>query len=194
MKREFLKNLGLEDEAIDKIMDENGRDIEKAKSGLKELEDKVTLLENQITEKNTKIEEMAKSSDDAESLKNKIKELQDLNETQKKAIEQSKIDSAIELALVNSKAKNTKAVKSLLDLTNAELVDGKIKGLEDQIKKLQESDGYLFNSETKQMKGMTPSGGADETKGSPDDAKNFGSDLAKIALSRLGINKTTNKE
>ena len=28
MKREFLKELGIEDEVIDKIMDENGKDIE----------------------------------------------------------------------------------------------------------------------------------------------------------------------
>ncbi len=36
MKREFLKNLGLEDEVIDKIMAENGKDIEKAKGDLEE--------------------------------------------------------------------------------------------------------------------------------------------------------------
>ena len=32
MKREFLKELGIEDEVIDKIMDENGKDIEGLKS------------------------------------------------------------------------------------------------------------------------------------------------------------------
>lgn len=37
MKREFLKDLNLEDEVIEKIMSENGRDIEKYK---KEVEKK----------------------------------------------------------------------------------------------------------------------------------------------------------
>ena len=32
MKRDFLKDLGLEDEVINKIMTENGKDIEKHKA------------------------------------------------------------------------------------------------------------------------------------------------------------------
>lgn len=162
MKREFLKELGLEDTAIDKIMAENGSDIEKAKKGNKELEDKVALLESQIQEKDSKIDELAKSSDDAESLKVKIQELQEANKKQASDLAQAKIDSAVELALVNSKAKNLKAVRSLLDLNNAEIVDGKIKGLDSQIEKLKESDSYLFEVEVKPtIKGATPKDGGE---------------------------------
>ena len=34
MKRSFLEELGLEKDVIDKIMDENGKDVEKAKGSL----------------------------------------------------------------------------------------------------------------------------------------------------------------
>ena len=195
MKRDFLKELGLEDEIIDKVMAEHGRGVENAKGGKKELEDKIELLEKQIKEKDSKIDELAKGSDDAETLKKQILELQETNKKQTADLQQFKIDSAVELVLANAKAKNAKAVKSLLDLTNVEFDDdNKIKGLDDQIKKLQESDGYLFNTDSKKLKGMTPSGGAENNDKGGDDAKSYGSGLADIALSRLGIKKTTNKE
>lgn len=56
------------------------------------------------------------------------------------------------------------AVKALLKLDKAELDDdGKIIGLSEQIKSLQESDSYLFNVETPtEMKGMTPASATDE--------------------------------
>ena len=42
MKREFLKELGLEDEAINKIMAENGKGIESWKGKLADTEQKLT--------------------------------------------------------------------------------------------------------------------------------------------------------
>ncbi len=174
MKREFLKELGLEDDVVDKVMAENGRDIENAKGNKQEFEDKIALLEKQIEEKDSKIDELAKSSDDAESLKLKIQELQETNKQQKADLEQAKINSAVELALVGSKAKNLKAVKSLLDLNDAQLVDGKIKGLDDQIKKLQESDSYLFEVEQKpNIKGATPADGAGGVQSKPIEKMNY---------------------
>ena len=46
MKRDFLKDLGLEKEAIDSIMEENGKDIEAAKGDVKSLESKISTLES----------------------------------------------------------------------------------------------------------------------------------------------------
>ncbi len=193
MKREFLKELGLEDSAIDKIMAENGNDINKAKASKEELEE----LKKQLSERDAQLEEIKTSVKNSEDLEKKIQELQETNKKSnadyEAKIKQMEINSILDLALVEAKAKNAKAVKSLLDLENVEIADGKIKGLEDQLKKLQDSDGYLFNTESKQMKGMTPSGGADTNGAKPDDAKSYGSQLANIALSRLGI-KQTNKE
>lgn len=58
-----------------------------------------------------------------------------------------KVDNAVTMALTAAKAKNSKAARALLDLSNAKLgEDGKVVGLDEQIKKLQESDAYLFDA------------------------------------------------
>ena len=69
------------------------------------------------------------------------------------------IDSIVEKSLLDAKAKNTAAVRALLKLDDAEAEDGKIKGLDDQIKKLKESDGYLFEEDTVRIEGLNPPGG-----------------------------------
>lgn len=56
MKREFLKELELTDEAIDKIMAENGKDIEGFKSKVSTLETERDGLKTQLDEANTQIE------------------------------------------------------------------------------------------------------------------------------------------
>ena len=110
-----------------------------------------------IKEKDLKIDELAKSNDDVDGLKNKIIELQSLNEKQQLDLRQSQIDNAVKIALINSKAKNLTAVKSLLNLENAELEGDVVKGLEKQIEELKKSDAYLFNEESKTvLKGITP--------------------------------------
>ena len=74
--------------------------------------------------------------------------MQDANKATQDAFEvkvkQIQIENAVEKALLVSKAKNIKAVKALLDLDNAELDGENIKGLEDQIKKLQEGEDTKF--------------------------------------------------
>lgn len=50
----------------------------------------------------------------------------------------------MELALTNAKAKNTKAVKALLDLSKIDLDGDTVKGLDDQIKQLAEAEDSKF--------------------------------------------------
>lgn len=61
MKREFLKGLELSDEVINKIMEENGRDIEKEKAKFADYED----IKSQLQAANSKIE----SFGDVEAIK-----------------------------------------------------------------------------------------------------------------------------
>lgn len=56
MKREFLKELGLEDEVIDKIMDENGKDINKSNEKVKTLEAEVNNTKELLTNANKEID------------------------------------------------------------------------------------------------------------------------------------------
>lgn len=96
-------------------------------------------------------EKLAKASGDAKSiedLKEANKALQEqikknAEEAEAKALQMEK-DYLINDSLKDAKAKNIKAVKGLLDLTNVKVENGKLTGLDEQIKALQQSDAYLF--------------------------------------------------
>ena len=71
-----------------------------------------------------------------------------------------RLDAAVDRALIAAKAKNTKAARVLLDM-NAVKLDGEtISGLDEQIKALKTSDGYLFEQDA-QISGIIPGSGAD---------------------------------
>lgn len=152
MNREFLEGLGLEKDAVDKVMKEHGKTL----NDTKEKADKVEGLENQIedykqqlTERDTQLEELKKV--DAEGLQAKIDELQQTNETQKteyeNQLQKQAFDHKLESTLSNAKVKNTKAVKALLDTEKIKLDGDKLLNLDDQLEALKESDAYLFEQE-----------------------------------------------
>lgn len=155
MKRSFLEELGLEKESIDKIMDENGKDVEKAKGSLADVQAERDELKKQISERDSQLETLKKASGNSEELKKQIEELQADNK-------RIKLDNAIDKALTGAKAKNVKAVKALLNLENPELAeDGTIKGLDEQIKTIKKDNDYLFESEEpskkqRSVKGVNP--------------------------------------
>ena len=192
MKRKFLEELGLEKGTIDSIMNENGKDIEAAKGEVKNLEAKVSTLESenaslktQVSERDAQLETLKNSTGDVEAMKQQIATLQADNKAKDEAhaaeIKQMKIDTAIDNALGDAKAKNKVAVKALLkDLDKAELAeDGTIKGLSEQIKALQKSDSYLFEVKgTKSVKGAKPGE-------SGNDDGDQGVDTSKMSYSEL---------
>lgn len=165
MKREFLKSLELSDEVIDKIMAENGNDINSLKAKQTELESQINDYKAQVSERDSQLEKLKKSVGDSESLKEQISKLQEDNAKATKdyeaKIKQMGIESAVVLALTNAKVKNAKAVRALLDLENAELDGETIKGLDKQIEKLKTSDAYLFEDVSKpSINGIKPAEGS----------------------------------
>jgi predicted nucleic acid-binding Zn-ribbon protein len=170
MKRKFLEDLGLEKETIDKIMDENGNDIENAKADTEKLNTKISDLEKEITglngqikDRDGQLDKLKKSGGDAEELKKQIETLQNDNKEAKKAheseIRQLKVESAVSAALTTAKAKNIKAVRALLDLDDAKLSeDGTVVGLKEQIDKLAKADDskFLFDDGKTKFKGTAP--------------------------------------
>ena len=167
MKRKFLEDLELDKDVIDKIMAENGRDIETAKGDLTEITTERDNLKKDIAARDEQIETLKKSAGNNEDLKKQIENLQAENKA-------TKINGAIEKALTAAKALNVTAAKALLkDLDKAELSsDGTVKGLDEQIKALQKDENtkFLFaapeESKKTTIKGMTPTdGGDDKPKG-----------------------------
>ena len=69
-----------------------------------------------------------------------------------------KLDSAVNMALVEAKAKNPKLTKAALDMSVIKLDGDKLLGLTEQLDTLKQSDAYLFEAEQKAED--PPKGGA----------------------------------
>lgn len=124
MKRSFLEELGIGKEAIDKIMEANGRDINNAKASSESEE-----LKKQVSE-----------------LESKLAESEALHSSE---LNKLIVDNAVTNALVRANAKTEKAVKALIDIDSIEIGEnGEIKGLAEQLEKLMDSEdtAYLFDN------------------------------------------------
>ena len=115
-----------------KLIVNDGNYIPKEK--FDEKSEKVAALEKQISQRDEQIEQLKEDTNTSEELKSKIEELQEKNEKTKtelqEKLEQQKLDSEIDKALLKNKARNPKAVKALLEMDKVELTDDGVKGLE----------------------------------------------------------------
>lgn len=200
MKRTELEALGMTKEQIDAVMKINGDDIENAKAGnaaeITNLKAENDTLSKQVKDRDKQIDTLKASAGDNEELKKQIETLQADNkakdEAHAKELTQLKIDAAVEKALTDGGAKNIKAVKALLDLTDAKLGDdGLVKGLSEQIDKLKADEGsrFLFNAaEQKNTQQQTFTGFQPGTSTTVPDSKQAGYE-ARLAEARKNNNQ-----
>lgn len=155
MERKFLEGLGLEKDAIDKIMAENGKDIETHKAA-------VTAKDAELTTTNDALkalQETVKKYDgkDPDKLENDLKALRQKYDADLSA---AKLSSAVDLALTGAKAKNLTAAKALLKMDAISLDGEKITGLDDQLKTITKENPFLFGEPDKNPPPPTPGSGA----------------------------------
>lgn len=151
MKRKFLEDLGLEKEVIDKIMTENGIDVNAAKADYDTLKQQYDAQAQQITERDKQLEELKKTTGDNEALTQQIVALQAENKATKDKYEadmkELKLTTAIKLA-VGESAQDADLVTGLFDRSKLILADdGKITGLEEQLKTIRKEKAFLFKEE-----------------------------------------------
>lgn len=111
---------------------------------------------------------------DVEGLKNKATELENKYNTDLAAM---KLDNALNLALVGAKAKNPKLTKAALDMSIIKLDGENLVGFTEQLDKLKESDGYLFDVED-----GNNNGGATVTTGAHHNTNNGDNDAFMSAF------------
>ncbi len=186
MKRDFLKNLGIEDkDIIDKILDENSADIGKAKGELQTYKDKVTDLEGQIKTYEGEIATLTKKVGDTDALNQQIAQLTTdktnlTNELNTKVSEIQKTH-AIENGVRDAKARNIKAVLAQLDMEKITFENGQLSGLSEQLESLKtgEDTSFLFG-DTRQVPSGTHAGRPNANGGNnPPTAKSFADAIAK---------------
>ena len=118
---------GITDEMINQVMAMHGRDLEAKKVNLNDYVSKTDYdaLNGKLTAKQKELDDLIKSNADKEK------------------------NTAISQAISTAKGKNEKAILALLDGEKITFKDGKLEGLEDQLKELQKSDSYLFDAAEK---------------------------------------------
>lgn len=182
MNEEKLKELGLEEAQVNSVMKLHKDSIDGnyvTKTRFNEVNSEVKQLKDDVENRDDQLEELKKI--DPEKLQEEITTLQTTNKEQAENYEsemkQLKINHALENQLKDAGAKNSKTVAALLDLKDAELDDsGLIKGLEEQVSKIKESDEYLFDikepPKNPEFKGAQPgSQKQNEPGGKPDPTK-----------------------
>lgn len=172
MKREQLKEWGLTDDQIDKIMAENGRDIEKHKTAAEEAQAAADGLTEQLKGRDEQLKELQKNAGDNADLKAQIEELQKANKEQKAAFDeqlaQQRFQAALNTELLKADALDNDLVNVKLDKSKLKLNDdGTLTGLAEQLAALKESHGFLFKQpqSTTTLTGASPAGGTSTPAG-----------------------------
>lgn len=150
--KELLKNAGIENvEELEKSISKELPKYFKPAKEFNEINEELKVIKG---EKKTLEDDKKKIEDEYNNFKKgsisqadyeaKKKEIED---SSKAEIEKIRLESKIELAISNAKARNVKSVKANLNLDNIKLDGDKLLGFDDQIEALKKSDAYLFNIE-----------------------------------------------
>lgn len=151
MKREFLQNLKVGEEAlpkevIDSIMAENGRDIEKAKNdAVKPYSD----YDDIKKERDNLKAQQGDSTVDGKTAQ-QWKEAHDTAvENHQKELEGIKFQGVLDSAIAAAKGKNAKAITALLDVEALRGSEDQQKAINAALEDLKKDSGYLFEEAQK---------------------------------------------
>lgn len=151
MKREFLQNFKVGDQAlpkeiIDAIMDENGRDIEAAKKPFADYE----AVKTQLQAAKDGLE--AFKGVGVDKLQGKIQELTgqlaDKDREWQDKLDGMAFDGRIRDAITAAKGRNAKAIAALLDVDALRASKNQETDIRAALEALKKDNGYLFESET----------------------------------------------
>lgn len=144
--KEILKEAGVEDKAIKQILTTMKAEKiyttseENADIRIKKFKEKQESLEEELKENVEKFDSLKALETEKERLSSEI-------ETMKKDATEKEFNSALENALKEAKSKNNKLIVALLDRDKLTLKDGKLEGIEDQLKGIKEENDFLFGKD-----------------------------------------------
>lgn len=141
MQRKFLEDLGIDKDIIDKIMDENGKDINREK-------DKANSFKEQLDEARETLKGF--EGVDVKELQGKIATLtSDLEQKDKdyqEKIAEMEFNSLLDSAISSSGAKNSKAVKALIDIEALKSSKNQSDDIKKAIDTVKSENDYMFGS------------------------------------------------
>jgi len=154
VSRKQLKAMGLEDANIDIVLNAHSADIGEIRSQLTTAQQELATSREQLTARDTQLEQLKAAGGDADALKQQITQLQADNKAKddqhKQDMHKLRVDTAVSQALATANARNPATIAPLLTefLAKAELdeTSGEIKGLVDKLSELagDEATSFLF--------------------------------------------------
>lgn len=168
MKREFLEGLGLEKETVDKIMAENGADLEREKAKTTAAKADLADAQGKLSTAQTELEGLKKANGDIASVQQQLTDLQakydkdtgDLkgqlaDRDYSDAITRAISDKALKFSSKSAERAFTAALKE----KKLELKDGELTGLDDFIKAQKDADPDAFAPDKAPPRIVGPMGG-----------------------------------
>ena len=149
MKREFLQNLkvgeeSLPKELIDAIMEENGRDITKAKTdAVKPYADYQTIKDENQRLKDQQGDNLV----DGKNAKQWKEAHDQAVENHKTEMDGIKFQGVLDAAITGAKGKNAKAITALLDVEALRGSEDQAKAINEALENLKKDNGYLFEDD-----------------------------------------------
>lgn len=166
MTKEQFIALGIADDLATKSAEQSATELKTyiPKHRFDEVSEEVRTLKGTVKENETALETLKKSTGDAAALAKQIEDLQKDNkakdDTHQAELKELKLNNAIKLAIAG-KVHDEDMTAGQFDKTKLILGDdGKVTGLDDQLKTLQESKKFLFKeAEAPAKPGFVPIGG-----------------------------------
>ena len=197
MKRDFLEALGLDKETVDKVLDENSKDIGREKQKLDQVKADLTTAQEQLAQRDKDIEDLKKSAGDVDGIKQQLADLQakyttETEQYQKQIADRDYAD-AVNRAIADKGVKfSSKAAEKafIADLTANRLTvkEGALDGFEAYLKAQKDSDPPASQSDNPAPTFVKPAG-----PGGPPANESKGAMYAK-QFNQMYATKTTTKE
>ncbi|MEY8357066.1 phage scaffolding protein [Lachnospiraceae bacterium 54-53] len=194
MKKEEFVALGISEEQAAKAAEASKKELESyvPKSDYDTAKQAKEQLEKDIKDRDKQLEDLKKNSGDNAELKKTIETLQEENKAAKEKNEadmkELKLSTAIKVALAGT-VHDVDIVTGLVDKTKLILAeDGKVSGLDEQIKSIKESKAFLFKESDPGKgggAGKAPGAGGYKPKAGSTNENGFGKGIAEA------LNKST---
>ena len=152
MKTEFLKGLGLEQDAIDKIMAENGKDVAAEKAKTTKAEGERDNYKGQLDTVNAQLKEFdgdLKAKDDEYAAKEADRLFTD----------------SLTTSIKDAGGRNAKAIMALLDIDALKASKDQTEDIKKALEDAKKSDAYLFGANEPFNNPVGPTGGGGEELG-----------------------------
>ncbi|MBQ4087004.1 MAG: phage scaffolding protein [Clostridia bacterium] len=148
--REILQAKGIE--MTDELIADVKKELPKYLVPKTEFNNKIAEIDNlkgQIGQRDTTIGDLQKKAGTVDDLTQQLNALQTKYDTDtgdlNKKLSKVQFDSALDVALAGSGAKNTKALRALLDMDKITFEEGKLGGFTEQLESIKAENDYLFD-------------------------------------------------